>query len=262
METIVSNAGVLITNYTRYASEDLLAMVNAVEAGLKESGCPDTGFQWSARPRIVFRKYGTKIMWRHRRVHDEVTGRYGQVRVRNYTSVGTIWNTIGGQIGLVPPGKIYEDPLSELAALSDDGLKRIPYLMLVDLWSCIVNMYPTSRETRNLNDSTAADTLSRMPPTNLQVRIESTCGEKRPIQDSKARSRELYKKKLRRARYYANRAREAAMRAERALTVARGHALRSGVEFNIHTERLVDTIPSLGDCCIDIILALKALSAG
>jgi hypothetical protein len=257
MKTIVSNAGVMLTNYTRYDSEDLLALVNLVEAGLNDHGCQ---VQWTGtQPRILFRKYATKTVWKNWNDYDADGGRQ-MSQVRNYTSTTSIWNAIGGGIGIVIPGKIFDDPLAELAALSEEGTRHIPYAMFRALWSAIIHLYPTGREAPAGYKLTAEEALLRECPSDLQVRIKRTSGDKRVVVDAQSKSKELYRKKLRRARYYATRARDAAKRAAAALEIARKHALRSGIEFDVNTARLQDTVPTLGDCCIDIVLTLKALS--
>jgi hypothetical protein len=250
MSNLYSTSGVHIVNYTRYNTEDLLALVNAVEEGLKQQGCREAGFAWTGgnQPQIVFRDYSTKIMWVRQSRYDEAANKYVSSQVRNYVETSSSWNRIGGELAVVPPGKIHEDPLEALTAMSGDGAQRIPAAMLGDLWRGLIQFYPVARETQvspsypNHSGTSAGEVLAKKVPSRMGVRIEDRRGEKRPASDRNAKSRNNCRQRLTSATYYAKRAKDDAERASRDIAIAERHAAKMGHSLEIDMKELEDAM--------------------
>ena len=135
-----------IKNYTRYNTEDLLALFDAAESELRGRGLSP---QRAARnmytrvpdpidPTVTFKDYGPSDPYTVTKRWDPQASRYASSRVRKYIK-GVAAYKSDGDIRIIPPGKIYTNALEALAATS--GSEVIPAAMMEALAARVVSLY-------------------------------------------------------------------------------------------------------------------------
>jgi hypothetical protein len=135
-----------IKNYTRYNTEDLLALFEAAESELRGKGLSP---QRAARnmytrvpdpidPTVTFKDYGPSDPYTVTKRWDPQASRYASSSVRKYIK-GVAAYKSDGDIRIIPPGKIYTNALKALAATS--GSEVIPAAMMEALAERVVSLY-------------------------------------------------------------------------------------------------------------------------
>jgi hypothetical protein len=135
-----------IKNYTRYNTEDLLALFEAAESELRGKGLSP---QRAARnmytrvpdpidPTVTFKDYGPSDPYTVTKRWDPQASRYASSSVRKYIK-GVAAYKSDGDIRIIPPGKIYTNALKALAATS--GSEVIPAAMMEALAARVVSLY-------------------------------------------------------------------------------------------------------------------------
>jgi len=220
---------VTIQNYTRYNTEDLLALANRWEKTLVENGrrTPSGGFlpvapnQIPAESgKITIRDYSPSSPFTERRFWNG--SRSESVRERNYAYSEGGYRTDGGEVAIILPGKIYVDLVEALTSMGEDE-PTIPFDMLKTVWRKLASMYgdPRSDENMKLNERTV--------PTDLNVRIEAKRESKRPKIEAVLAARLKLRAKLWSVVYYQTRSVREVERALRCIAVANRHAARGGM---------------------------------
>jgi hypothetical protein len=226
MADTTTTFGMTIKNYTRYNTEDLLALANRWEKTLLDNGHRSLATLKPPviRPdhpndgKIIFRDYSPTHPFTERRVWSG--HRSEVVRERNYAYTHTNYSSDGGEIAIILPGKIYVDPIEALTSMSADE-PQIPFDMFKTLWRRISDMYLAERRdeaVRKLNE--------RSVPTDLAVRLSEKRGAKRPKADGITVAREKLRSKLWTVVYYQERSVKEIERAIRGMVIANRHATR------------------------------------
>ena len=156
-----------IKNFTRYNTEDLIAIFDAIESRLTtvEPGGVYMYSMYSRTGKVdvqisstaTFKDYKPSQHFKLHRPWDNSQGRMVSVRIRQHIKATPGWKR-DPDIRLVPPEMIHVDPLSALAAVEEN---TIPEEMLTALVTRIASLY--SEGVDNLAEIVAACPVRILP---------------------------------------------------------------------------------------------------
>lgn len=234
MSKVLTNGGVPILNCTRYETEDLVAICNLIE----ERVAAATGNLWPADTRfptgeqcINFLDYTTKNHTIKHRTWNAKANSWIFSEVRNYTSGMGTWNTTAGEVRLVPPGKLYIDPIEALAADASAAPKAFRQAVYDEL----ISIYPQARNCKSA--------MNQPLPDGLQLRINSRKATKRPKREMNEVARAHLKRKAWNSKYYAGRAIDALHDCMKEMRIGNGHAKKCShpaIDYSEVENMLVD----------------------
>jgi len=230
MSSAVTSFGLKIENFTRYNTNDLLALINRYESLLLQHGLRNTATYFPEERNPNSESEG-KFLIRDYAPSSPYTDRYkwnGRLREttreRNYCYSDRDYRCDGGEIAIIPPGKIYVDPIEALTSMEADE-PSIPSDMLTKLWMTINETYLEGHQRRDEKTSLAA----RSVPTDLSVRITTKRASRRPKEAAAQVARKQLGNKLWTVTYYQERGARELTRALRGITIANKHAARAGM---------------------------------
>jgi hypothetical protein len=224
-------SGIRVNNYTRYNTDDLMVLLNACEESLNaiDKDIIKPLLPLLAAPtdaslaQINIRDYNPSGLWRDERRFDPKINRYVHARVRKLTDYDSSWGSCEVDIAVVPPGKMYADPLEAMTAMAED-VTTISTEMLTSLWRTMQAAYLL----RCSHGSLRAQAEAVDHPTTT-VRIEARREGKRSVDSSAATYRAKLVSKLRTSRYYGARSVDAGERVVRSLNIGNKHAKRANL---------------------------------
>lgn len=262
MSRVFTKAGVELINYTRYNSEDLIALMEAVETAIESHGikCNPPGPLTLAgkKAQFEFKDYNPKHKWRRTRTWDTAANKMTFREIRTYTSTTADWSVPGGIVSVIPPGQVYADAIEELSSVVN-AEACIPFAMLSALWSDVVNLYPASREgVGGTPVKTVGDVIGKTPAAGLRVRIEPNRAVKKPVSAKGLEAKRKYEAKLRGMIYNGKRAAGAAEHMLKDWRIAEKHGKPIGLSCG-STEELERAIALLDSCLITTIRNLNAV---
>lgn len=262
MSRVFTKAGVELINYTRYNSEDLIALMEAVETAIESHGikCNPPGPLTLAgkKAQFEFKDYNPKHKWRRTRTWDTAANKMTFMEIRTYTATAADWSVPGGIVSVIPPGQVYADAIEELSSVVD-AEACIPFAMLSALWSDVVNLYPASREgVGGTPVKTVGDVIGKTPAAGLRVRIEPNRAVKKPVSAKGLEAKRKYEAKLRVMIYNGKRAAGAAEDMLKGWRIAEKHGKPNGLSCG-STEELERAIALLDSCLITTIRNLNAV---
>lgn len=262
MSRVFTKAGVELINYTRYNSEDLIVLMEAVETAIETHGvkCNPPGPLTLAgkKAQFEFKDYNPKHKWRRTRKWDTAANKMSFVDVRTYMTTTADWSVPGGVVSVIPPGQVYADAIEELSSVVNEEA-CIPFAMLSVLWASVVNLYPASREgVGGTPVRTVGDVIEQTPAAGLRVRIEANRAVKKPVSAKGLESKRKYEAKLRDMIYYGKRAAGAAEHMLKDWRIAEKHGKPIGLSCG-STEELERAIALLDSCLITTIRNLNAV---
>lgn len=249
MSSAVSSFGMKIVNFTRYNTDDLLALINRWESLLLTHGFREKAKFFPEVPTSDNDKYGT-FTFRDYAPSNPFTDRYfwngrhrESKRERNYCYADRDYRCDGGEIAIIPPSKIYVDPIEALTSMEADE-PHIPSEMLTKLWMTIGSTYLEEHKRRDEKEALAV----RSVPTDLIVRISTKRATRRPKAASVQIARQKLGSKLWSVHYYQERSARELSRALKGMKIANKHAVRAGMpELEVaQIEQMIQTLEEMG----------------
>lgn len=230
MSSAVTSFGLKIENFTRYNTNDLIALINRYESLLLQHGYREKATYLpvvrnpnnDGEGKFVFRDYAPTSPYTER-YHWSGHHRVSK-RERNYCYSDRDYRSDGGEVAIIPPGKIYVDPIEALTSMEADE-PSIPSDMLTKLWMTIGETYVEDHGRRDEKTSLAA----RSVPTDLSVRITMKRAAKRPKEAAAQVARGHLGNKLWTVTYYQERGTRELTRALRGIKIVNKHAARAGM---------------------------------
>ena len=145
-----------VRNYTYYNTDDLIAVVEAVEAYLRKGeggGALQTAWKTSWRhddgridPVVAFKDYGTAKTYRNTAFYDEASRCTRHANSRIYVKLNNRWGPPKkGEVRIIPPSKLWLDPLEQIAACKDGGDTLLPSEAVAQIVSLLVTFYSEGR---------------------------------------------------------------------------------------------------------------------
>ena len=123
-----------IKNYTHYNTEDLAGLLDTIEQALTNQGIqPERSRVGGWRPEkdrrlgevVAFKDFTTKLLWDEDR--NWVKGRTVVTRTRKFVKRQTGWQKdTKNEVRIVPPKKLWVNPLEGLAEAGKDGVAILP----------------------------------------------------------------------------------------------------------------------------------------
>jgi hypothetical protein len=132
-----------IKNYTRYNTEDLLALFDAAESELRGRGLSPQRVESPYRMGVIdavvsFKDYSPSDSFTTKSHWDNDARRYISYELRRYVKEVETWKP-SPNIRLIPPSKIYTNPMEALASTAGDEV--IPRAMMEALAERIATLY-------------------------------------------------------------------------------------------------------------------------
>ena len=145
-----------VRNYTHYNTDDLIAVVAAVEAHLRTGeggGALQTAWRCSWRqedghiePVVVFKDYSTVNTYCNTEFYDKASRSTRYANSRLYVKQKNRWGPPKkGEVRIIPPSKLWLDPLEQIAACKDGGDTLLPSEAVAQIVSLLVTFYAEGR---------------------------------------------------------------------------------------------------------------------
>lgn len=202
-----------IRNLTRLNTDDLQAVVNAVQTAISN---------WNGTPSLPRTKEFEFVIYggsgvEKCRTWNPSSQRYAMTTSKKYIG-RSVWSRFE-QISVLPPDRMFDSPL-ELLSMSETDTPRIPHAALVALASAIAQRFDRSyRQGKEFNIEQHIEGLS--------VRIEGAVASRRSADD--ARNLRLGKARARvnNAGYYGRKSMNELLRAIELIRGAKSHLIRA-----------------------------------
>jgi len=207
-----------VRNLTHYNTEDLIDIIHLVEAPMTQ------GVQWSnAVEEYTPGGLEKVIEFREFTGQPRDTSGYGSERRRLF-SMSRRWRT-PLLTRLLPPDKLYPNPVEALVVSAEDGQELLPQQMVEQLVESLVGMYRYPRSFRSMSE-----VKDMVPMKGARVRINAKRKPRSRKQAILARKRELLHRQHIRATYRVRSAKSALTHLNDALAMVRKYSLGIGME--------------------------------
>jgi len=122
MSISVANGLYSIVNSTRYNTDDLVALFQDLVKAYEERGFTvEHAHDGTPQGMVIdIEDYNPSSVWEQKRQYDPGTNQYSTKKSRIYVKRGGYSLTVRFKVGLIPPEKLYDNPLEALVSADED----------------------------------------------------------------------------------------------------------------------------------------------